>query len=149
MAWDEWEQLKATAAEQHTAHMQLNELQTDGSEGGTPNSGSSGTGTLKHSGGPWTRAAKTADDLESSTTRSRTDLHSTHGGVASGLEGLASMSTLKSVLASWEKRLGRVREECDALQPKLRQVAVDMGEIDVKVGAQTDAVRLPGTRRGA
>lgn len=81
MAWDEWEHLKSAAAEQHTAHIQLDELQADGREGDPPKSRASGAGTLKHSAGPWTRAAKTADDLESSTARSRTDVHSARGGI--------------------------------------------------------------------
>jgi hypothetical protein len=89
MAWDEWGHLKAAAAEQHTAHMQLNELQTDGREDGTPNSGSSGAGTLKHSGGPWTKAAKTADDLEFSTTRA-----AVHDPTAEAAEGRTPWPTL-------------------------------------------------------
>lgn len=34
MAWDEWEQLKAQAAEQHTTRMQLNQYPADGGGGG-------------------------------------------------------------------------------------------------------------------
>jgi hypothetical protein len=61
---------------------------------------------------------------------------------------LASLGALKAVLTSWDKRLGRVRDECIALGPKLRQVAADLGEVDVQVGSKTDAVAVPGTRKG-
>ncbi|MER5403560.1 amino acid ABC transporter permease [Streptomyces sp. NPDC002769] len=148
MAWEEWEQLKSAAAERHTTQMQLNQLPADpgGSAGG--NNGGGATGTLKHSHGPWTRAAGAADDLRESTRRSKADLGSAHDGVGSGAEGLASLGALKSVLASWEKRLGAVRDECDALGPKLRRVAQDMGEADVKVGAMADSVKVTGMGRG-
>ncbi|MEV0474803.1 hypothetical protein [Streptomyces prunicolor] len=55
---------------------------------------------------------------------------------------------MKSVLASWEKRLGAVRDECDALGPTLRQVAQDMGEVDVEVAAKADSVKVTGTGKG-
>ncbi|QIY96522.1 amino acid ABC transporter permease [Streptomyces sp. S1D4-11] len=148
MAWEEWEQLKSAAAERHTTQMQLNQLPADpgGSTGG--NNGGGGAGTLKHSHGPWTRAAGAAGDLRTSTGKSKTDLSSAHDGVGSGSEGLASLGALKSVLASWEKRLGAVRDECNALGPKLRQVAQDMGEVDVKVGAKADSVKVADKGRG-
>ncbi|MGW3154946.1 amino acid ABC transporter permease [Streptomyces sp. NPDC001089] len=147
MAWEEWEQLKAVAAERHTTQMQLNQLPAGpgGSTGGTDGGGA---GILKHSHGPWTRAAGTADDLQTSTGRSKTELSSAHAGVGDGSVGLASMGVLKSVLASWERRLGAVRDECDALGPKLCRVARDMGEVDVKVGAKADSVKVAGRVKG-
>ncbi|MET7358032.1 amino acid ABC transporter permease [Streptomyces sp. NPDC005562] len=147
MAWDEWEQLKAQAAERHITHMQINSLQGEGGYA-EPSGGGGGTGTLKHSGGPWTKAASTADDLQTSTITARVDLRSAHDGTGGGLVGLSSSGALKAVLTSWNDRLGRVREECGALEPMLRQVAVDLGEVDAEVGNKAKAVRVPGTRRG-
>ncbi len=145
MAWDEWEQLKASVAERHPTQMHLN--QGPSAQGGSGGEGGGGAGTLKHTGGPWTRAARTANDLGTSTAQAKTDLRSGHVGVAAASEGLTSLGALKAVLTSWEKRLATVREECDSLEPKLRQVAKDMGEVDVKVGAKTDSVQLPDPRR--
>ena len=145
MAWEEWEQLKTAAAERHSTQMQLNQLPAD--QAG-PTSGSEGSGTLRHSGGPWTRAAGTAEDLQTSTGKSKADLSTAHDGVVSAGEGLASLGALMSVLASWKKRLGHVRNECDALEPKLRQVAKDMGEVDARVGAKAEAVTVAGTGKG-
>ncbi|MER6472806.1 hypothetical protein [Streptomyces collinus] len=45
MAWDEWEQLKARAAERHSSQMRLNQLPA---EGGGSGAGPSGTGGRLH-----------------------------------------------------------------------------------------------------
>lgn len=147
MAWEEWEQLKAAAAERHTTQMRLNQLPADpgGSTSGTVGGG--GAGTLKHSHGPWTRAAGAADDLRTGTGKSKTDLVTAHDGMESGAEGLASLGALQAVLTSWESRLGAVRDECESLGPKLLQVARDMGETDATVGAKADSVKVADTGR--
>ncbi|QEV20599.1 hypothetical protein [Streptomyces alboniger] len=145
MAWDEWEQLKADAAERQSTQMQLNQSPAD--QGGSNGGGNGGAGTLRHTDKPWTRAAQTAKDLRTSMGQAKTDLHAGHVGAAGAAEGLASAKALKAVLTSWEKRLTAVKTECDSLEPKLRQVAVDMGELDAKVGAKGDAIQLPDPRR--
>ncbi|MFG2214944.1 amino acid ABC transporter permease [Streptomyces sp. NPDC048685] len=145
MAWGEWEQLKVDAAQRHTTHMEVNSRQ---GEGGYATSAGGGTGRLKHKGGPWTEAAGTADDLQTTTSTCRVELRSAHEGVGGGLEGLASLGSLKTVLNSWEERLKAVREECSSLEPKLRQVAVEFREVDAEVGDKTKAVKVPGTRMG-
>ncbi|MFE4796618.1 amino acid ABC transporter permease [Streptomyces sp. NPDC056708] len=147
MAWDEWEQLKAQAFERHTTHMQINSVRGEGGYA-EPSGSGGGTGTLKHKGGPWTQAAGTADGLQTSTISAKVDLRRAHDGTAGGLAGLSSLGALTSVLTSWDERLGRVREECSSLEPKLRQVAVELAEVDAEVGARAKAVAVPGTRRG-
>lgn len=147
MAWDEWEQLKAQAVERHTTHIQTNTLQGDGGYARTSSGGDGGgAGTLKHKGGPWTQAAGTADDLQTSTITAKGDLRNAHVGAGGGLAGLSSLGALKAVLTSWNDRLGGVREECGALEPKLRQVAVELGEVDVRVGDEAKSVTVPGAR---
>ncbi|WP_037854448.1 hypothetical protein [Streptomyces sp. NRRL S-340] len=147
MAWDEWEQLKAHAAERNSAHMNLNGLTRAGGHA-KQSDGAGGNGTLKHKGGPWTTAAGTSEDLQTRTSTARDDLTSTHEGIGGGLAGLASLGSLKAVHKSWHDRLGRVRDECSSLEPKLRQVAVDLGEVDAEVSHKAEAVRVPGIRRG-
>jgi hypothetical protein len=139
VAWEEWEQLKTAAAERHGTRMQLNRV---------PAGGGSGTGRLRHTHGPWTRAATVADDLHTSTVKSKADLGLAHDDMAGSLAGLASLVTVKAVLASWEKRLGAVRDECSTLGPKLRQVAVDMGEVDQAVRTKAGAVQVSGSGKG-
>ncbi|MFG3004012.1 amino acid ABC transporter permease [Streptomyces calvus] len=146
MAWDEWEQVKAAAAERHTAQMQLNQLPADqggGTSTGESKTESGGSGTLRHSGGPWTRAAGTAGDLRISTESTNKNLLSGHAGVSKGAEGLASLEVLKSVLTSWERRLEAVRDECESLEPKLRAVAKEMGEREGAIAASVRAVSVP------
>lgn len=148
MAWEEWEQLKTAAAERHGTRMQLNQVPADigGSSSGV--GGGSVTGQLLHTHGPWTRAATVAEGLHTSTVKSKADLSLAHDDMASALGGLASLATLTAVLASWEERLGSVRDECSTLGPKLRQVAVDMGEADHSVGTKAAAVHVSGSGRG-
>ncbi|MER6498968.1 amino acid ABC transporter permease [Streptomyces sp. NPDC001455] len=147
MAWDEWEQLKAQVVERHTTDMHINSASVDGGYA-RPSGGGSGTGTLKHRGGPWTKAAGTADDLQTGTITAKVELRSAHDGIVGGLAGLSSLGALTSVLTSWDERLGRVREECSSLEPKLRQVAVDLAEVDAEVGGRARAVAASGSRRG-
>ncbi|MFG2756792.1 amino acid ABC transporter permease [Streptomyces wuyuanensis] len=139
MAWDEWEQLKAAAAARHSTGMQLNQLPADRG-GGTP---SSGGPRLKHSAQPWNRAAATASSLRTSTDKVKADLAAGHAGMAGGLTGLASLGSLKSVVSSWETRLGAVRDECEGLEPTLRQVAKELGGVDKEVGTKSNGVRVP------
>jgi hypothetical protein len=65
MPWDEWEQLKASAAERHSTQMQLNQAPAERSGGG------GGTEKLKHTDKPWTDAAGIADALRTSTTTAK------------------------------------------------------------------------------
>ncbi|MHC0430063.1 hypothetical protein ACX6XY_07725 [Streptomyces sp. O3] len=120
MSWDEWERLKADAA----------------------------AGQLRHSGKPWADAATAARELRASIATGRGDLRQAHGGVTAGTHGLASARALAGVLASWEKRLESVRDECGALAPRLRQAAKDQRETDARVKAGVDAVRVPEASRG-
>ncbi|AZM64702.1 hypothetical protein DMA10_00550 [Streptomyces sp. WAC 01420] len=127
--------------------MRLNQLPADQS-GDTPRGGAGagtagGSGTLQHSGGPWTRAAGTADDLRISTESTKKHLQSGHTGVSKGAEGLASVEVLTTVLASWEQRLEAVRGECESLGPKLRAVAKEMGEREAATVAAVRSVSVP------
>lgn len=152
MAWDEWEQIKAAAAERHSTQMQLNQLPADlgGSAptGGAKTGTGGGSGTLLHSNGPWSRAAGTADDLKTRTESTKKSLQSSHTRVSSGAAGLASLGALKTVLTSWENRLEAVRSECESLEPKLRAVARDMGETDSAVATKAHSVRVSEGGKG-
>ncbi|MFE4547985.1 amino acid ABC transporter permease [Streptomyces sp. NPDC056785] len=145
MAWDEWEQVKAAVAERHSTGTQSGLLPAGG--GGSPLGQGAGrdggSGTLRHSSGPWNRAASTADALRISARSTTASLRSSHTGVSAGPGGLAGLGVLKTVLGSWEKRLEAVRDECDALEPELRAVARDLGEVDRGVAAGVRAVPVP------
>ena len=98
-----------------------------------PATGSAGRGNLKHTGGPWTSAARTAGDLRTSSETSRAALGPGHEGLAAGGVGLASLVALVGVRKSWEDRLKALRDECAALQGLLHTVAREMGETDIAV----------------
>jgi hypothetical protein len=142
MAWEEWEQLKAAAAERRSTGMQPNQLSAN--PGGSPPSGRGNDGgdRLKHSAQPWNRAAKTADDLRISTRTTRTTLTTAHAGAAGEPTGLASLAELKGVLTSWEERLGAVHDECESLEPALRAVGKELVGVDAGIAAKADAVRV-------
>ncbi|NUK10762.1 hypothetical protein HRW23_01175 [Streptomyces lunaelactis] len=99
-----------------------------------------GAGTMKHSGGPWTSASGTAGALRTSTEKSRSGLGPGHDGVAAGAAGFTSVTSLKSVLKSWEERLAGVRDECDYLEGALLKVAKEMGETETAVKSSFEAV---------
>ncbi|MBT2526862.1 amino acid ABC transporter permease [Streptomyces sp. ISL-99] len=137
MAWDEWEQLKAEAAQRQSANMQLNQLPSSG--GG----GSGGADRLKHTDKPWTDAAGIAGALRTSTATAKNELHDAHAGIESGTEGLDSVGALKGVLRSWEERLEAVRDECNYLESALRGVVKAQGASDARVKSSIDSVRSP------
>ncbi|OAR24943.1 hypothetical protein A8W25_17005 [Streptomyces sp. ERV7] len=98
---------------------------------GPANSGPSGE--LKHSAKPWSDAAGTAHALGTDTAKVKGTLTTAHAGAEAGTAGLASMAALKSVLASWDKRLTAVHTECGSLEPALRETAWAQGEVDAGV----------------
>ncbi|WP_331748518.1 hypothetical protein [Streptomyces sp. NBC_00648] len=95
--------------------------------------GSERGGELKHSAKPWSDAAGTVHSLQTDTAKVKGALTTAHTGAEAGTAGLASMAALKSVLASWEKRLTAVHTECGSLEPALRETAWAQGEVDAGV----------------
>ncbi|MEV3874135.1 amino acid ABC transporter permease [Streptomyces sp. NPDC049906] len=147
MAWDEWEQLKTAAAER--TGTRLNQAPVPG--GG---SGPAAVGGLHHSGKPWQDAAGVADELRTSTNQTLEKLGTAHDGIAGaqgasgGTEGLDSLVVLRTVLASWEKRLEVVRDECASLGPALRRTASDLKGTDSGVRSQLNSVRVGNELKG-
>ncbi|RNL71190.1 amino acid ABC transporter permease [Streptomyces sp. I6] len=141
MAWDEWERIKASAAERQATGTRLNGLPPDRGDDGP--SGTAGEARLKHTAQPWNRAAATAGILWTGTRRARTDLTTGHTGTAGGLSGLSSLASLHGVLHSWENRLAAVEDECRGLEPALRRAGRELVGVDHEVGATTKAVQVP------
>ncbi|MEU8539206.1 hypothetical protein AB0C52_04265 [Streptomyces sp. NPDC048717] len=101
---------------------------------------------LRHSAGPWLKAAGVAESLQAGMGAAKGRLTTAHDGVSGALRGLACAAALKAVLASWEERIGAVGDECGALAPALRGVAEEQRERDVRVKSSLDALspRGPG-----
>ncbi|AYG81410.1 hypothetical protein DWB77_03556 [Streptomyces hundungensis] len=89
-----------------------------------------GGGDLHHTPKPWNDAAGAAHSLRTDTDTARSGLITAHAGLDTSGAGLLSVTALKTVLTSWEQRLGAVRDECADLEPKLREVARTMGGTD-------------------
>ncbi|MEV0415774.1 hypothetical protein AB0I68_34640 [Streptomyces sp. NPDC050448] len=103
-------------------------LASAGDSGG--GGGGNADGDLVHTKTPWRQAATTAGELRTSMASAVGRMSLAHEGVSAGTAGLASVSALAAVQASWEKRLTAVRDECGGLEPALLQVARDIGEVD-------------------
>ncbi|MFE9405943.1 hypothetical protein ACFYNY_30030 [Streptomyces sp. NPDC006530] len=142
MGWDEWEQLKTAAAERHSTQMRLNASSPS-------QSGSGDKPELRHSDKPWTHAASVAHDLAEDAASDMRELTRAHENIPRATVGLSCVAKLSSVLESWDLRIAAIREECGTLELALRQVAVDLGELDTKAQRQMDSIRETEVRQGS
>ncbi|MFF0450936.1 hypothetical protein ACFYT4_31920 [Streptomyces sp. NPDC004609] len=110
MAWDEWEQLKASAAEKDTARMQLNGLPPDDGGG----SSGAGAGDLKVS---QTDLAAIGDKAYKLYNRLWTEARvalptSEKAGENLATQGFALGGALRHVGNRWEKQLASLMDAC-------------------------------------
>ncbi|MFI2777773.1 hypothetical protein [Streptomyces sp. ALB3] len=82
---------------------------------------------LKHSDGPWLRAAGGADELVSHLGPVRGELAVAHQGLLAGAGRLTALAELAAVRESWERRIQAAQGECGSLAAKLRDVARTQG----------------------
>ncbi|MFD6276557.1 hypothetical protein ACFWFI_13445 [Streptomyces sp. NPDC060209] len=82
---------------------------------------------LKHSDGPWLRAAGGADELVSHLGPVRAELGLAHQGLMAGAGRLTALAELAAVRESWERRIQAAQGECGSLAAKLRDVARTQG----------------------
>lgn len=142
MAWDEWEQLKAQAADRQTTRMQINHLPAGGA--------GSGESDLRIDDAPWTSAAGVAKELRTSTHDGLTELQGSDDGIGAGAEGFGCTAALKEIQPTWEARLEAVRDECDRLNGTLGKVGKSFGEVDHGVKDKVGPVQIlpkPGWAR--
>ncbi|WP_404829852.1 hypothetical protein [Streptomyces arboris] len=118
---------------------------TEGSGGG----GAGGGGDLKHSDGPWLRAAGGAEGLVAHLGPVKGELGRAHQGLMAGAGELTALAELGTVRASWERRIETARDECRSLAGKLRAVAVTQSEVNEAVKGSFDGVRVAGPGPGA
>ena len=100
-------------------------------DGGRGHSGHGGG--LKHSGGPWTRAASAAEALRTHMGQVGAEFAAAHEGLAAGTEGLGVAAVLRMVRASWERRIETAMGECGSLAGQLRAVAKAQGENETAI----------------
>ncbi|WP_225833848.1 hypothetical protein [Streptomyces sp. NK08204] len=108
MAWDEWEQLKADAADRHPARMQLNHLPDPGT-GGT-----SAYGDLKVSDADLAQIGKEAhslyDQLQHKARVAQSSSESAAGDLAG--QGFLLGKGLKHVARRWDEQLTSLLDAC-------------------------------------
>lgn len=88
---------------------------------------------LRHSDGPWNRAAGGAEVTRTQLAYVKAEFETAHEGVAGCAEGLGVLAVLGTVRTSWERRIEAARDECGSLAGRLRAVAVTQGEHDTAV----------------
>jgi len=116
---------------------------------GEPRGGAdAGGGDLKHSDGPWLRAAGGAEGLVAHLGPVKADLGRTHQGLTAGAGELSALAELGAVRASWERRIEDARDECRSLTGKLRAVAATQSEVNEAVKDSFGRVRVAGTEEG-
>ncbi|MFD3519165.1 hypothetical protein [Streptomyces sp. NPDC058653] len=93
-------------------------------------SGAAAGERLRHSDGPWTRAAGGAEVMRTQMAYLKAEFETAHEGVAGGGEGLSAVRALAIVRTSWERRIEAARDECGGLAGPLRAVARTQGEQD-------------------
>ncbi len=105
--------------------------------------GSAGGGDLRHSRGPWLRAAGGADQLVTLLGPVKGELDVAHQGVTAGAGALSALAELGAVRTSWERRFEDARKECGSLGGKMRAVVQGQAQANEAVKSGFDGVRTP------
>ncbi|WP_255951216.1 hypothetical protein [Streptomyces odontomachi] len=113
MAWDEWEQLKAEAAERHSAHTELNQLDGGGGGGGGPALPGK-TGDLAVGHADLVTIGKHAHGLyDKLWDRARTAVPSSDKAAGNlSHQGFALGAGLRHVADRWDEQLASLRDAC-------------------------------------
>ncbi|MEU9185096.1 hypothetical protein AB0D14_11125 [Streptomyces sp. NPDC048484] len=113
MAWDEWEQLKAQAAERQSTQMQLNQVDPGGGGVRLPPDPSN-YGNLQTSEAGLAKIGQHAFDLYDKLWTKGRSAVSTSDKAASDLsrQGFALGGGLQHVSTRWEEQLGSLRDAC-------------------------------------
>jgi hypothetical protein len=132
VAWDEWEQLKSAAAEQHAAQMQLNHVPLD--PGG-------GTGTLVSNKPAWSKAGQDVGSL-------REDISKALGKLTDGQKGLGedagclTAAAQKDVHDSWETYVKNVSARCGKLSALLEKAGNDQLKTDEAIEVEIGNLKV-------
>ena len=146
MAWEEWEQLKAAAAERHSAQMQLNHVPMDPGGGG---------GTLVSNKRDWAKAGEDVGSLREGLGRALGKLADGQNGIGEDA-GCLTAGAQKDVYGSWERYVKDVNGRCGKLSALLVKAGNDQlktdESIEVEIGnlevAYSDTPAAGGQDKG-
>ncbi|MFD9396322.1 hypothetical protein ACFWBB_37980 [Streptomyces sp. NPDC060000] len=131
MAWEEWEQLKSAAAEQHAAQMQLNHVPLD--PGGS-------TGTLVSNKPAWSKAGQDIGSLREDISKAMANLTDGQKGLGEDA-GCLTAAAQRDVHDSWETYVKNVSGRCGKLSGLLEKAGNDQLKtdeaIEVEIGNLT------------
>ncbi|MFE9998856.1 hypothetical protein [Streptomyces avermitilis] len=134
MAWEEWEQLKAVAAERHTTQMQLNQLPAD--QGGISSGGSGGgVGKLRSDKATWTKAGEGVGSLREDLGKAWVKVELGQTGLGKG-SGCLTAAAQQDVYDSWKRYAKNVSEVCDGLADVLAKAGNDQLRTDEAIKAE-------------
>ncbi|MEU3981404.1 hypothetical protein AB0F77_15040 [Streptomyces sp. NPDC026672] len=139
MAWEEWEQLKAVAAERHATQMQLDQLPADR---GAPNSGASGGGVLnlRSDKAAWTKAGEDVGSLRENLDKAWAKMELGQTGLGKGT-GCLTAAAQQDVYDSWKRYVSDVGGVCDGLAGVLGKAGHDQLRTDEAVEAEIAKLR--------
>ena len=140
MAWEEWEELKATAVERHSTRMRLNRLPADQGGGGTSSVGTP-SGKLRSDKAAWSEAGEGVSDLRDNTGKALAKLEESQTGLDK-VSGCLTAAAQKSVHDSWERRLKDIGGLCDGLAGVLEKTGNDQLRTDEAIKAEIAEVKL-------
>ncbi|MFI0976124.1 hypothetical protein ACH4SP_03740 [Streptomyces sp. NPDC021093] len=132
MAWEEWEQLKATTAEQHTTRMQLN--QVDPGVAGD-------TGTLVSNKAAWAKAGQDIGSFQEGISTALGKLSEGQKGLVADA-GCETAGAQKEVHDSWEAYVKSVSGRCGKLAGLLEKIGNDQVKTDQAVLAEIGGLKV-------
>jgi len=136
MAWDEWEQLKADAAANGSAQMQLNQAP---SEGGTQAGAASGD--LKSDKKAWVKAGEGVTGLKTGVGKALTKLADGQAGLGD-TSGSRSAAAQKELYGSWKKYVSDVSGRCGALGGLMQKAGHDLAKSDEEVKEELEKLKV-------
>ncbi|MEV7286861.1 hypothetical protein AB0O01_20210 [Streptomyces sp. NPDC093252] len=139
MAWEEWEQLKAAAADRHTTHMQLNQLPADQ---GPTGSGAGGHGVLKlrSDRAAWTKAGESVGLLRGDLDKAWGEMELGQTGLEKGT-GCLTAAAQQDVHDSWKRYVKDVGGVCDGLADVLEKAGNDQLRTDEAIKTEIAKLR--------
>ncbi|MET9124368.1 hypothetical protein [Streptomyces sp. NPDC004528] len=139
MPWEEWEHLKAVAAERHTAQMQLNQLPVGE---GVITSGGGGGGVLKlrSDKAAWTKAGEGVGSLRDDLGKAWTKAESGQTALGSASMCLTSAAQ-QDVYDSWKRYVKDVSEVCQGLADVLEKAGNDQLRTDEAINSEISKLK--------
>ncbi|OIJ87762.1 hypothetical protein BIV25_38050 [Streptomyces sp. MUSC 14] len=128
MAWDEWEQLKAAAADRSTGRMQIDHLADPVGGGGV-------SGKLRSDKAAWSKVGGDVGDLRGNISKALAKLADGQKGLGKD-SGCLTTAAQREVHTSWEHYVGNVSGRCEKLSGLLDKVGNDQLRTDEAISAE-------------